>query len=96
MLKKILLLISMPLVMTLAHGYSWHMMDWDRSYYGPGGIIMFIGFLVIIAVGAYFLLRNTNIIKPMKSSTPLEILKERYARGEINKDDFEKIKKDIL
>ncbi|OGC41364.1 hypothetical protein A2Y85_02085 [candidate division WOR-3 bacterium RBG_13_43_14] len=72
------------------------MMDWDQSYFGPGGIIMFIGFLLIIAIGAYFVLRNTNIIKPLKNDTALEILKERYARGEITKNDFEKIKKDIL
>ena len=30
-----------------------------------------------------------------RADKAMEILKERYARGEINKEDFEKMKKDI-
>ncbi len=30
------------------------------------------------------------------SETPLEILKRRYAKGEVTKDEFERMKKDIL
>jgi len=30
------------------------------------------------------------------SETPLDVLKKRYARGEINKEEFDKIRRDLL
>ncbi len=30
------------------------------------------------------------------SSNAMDILKERYARGEINRDEFESMKKDLI
>lgn len=48
--------------------------------------------LVIVVVRALF---NTNQ-KESNNDTPLEILKRRYANGEIDKEEFEKRKKDLL
>ena len=48
---------------------------------------------VLIVVLIIFLFRNTNT--PSQKETPLEILKKRYAKGEITKEQFEEIKKNI-
>ena len=53
--------------------------------------------LVFVAVGIYFLLQ----IKKSKGSdsstieTPLDILRKRYANGEIEKEEFVQRKKDL-
>jgi len=66
------------------------------GYFGWGGMIMgfliFITFLVILIILIKRLVR-----KPLNKSTetPLDILKRRYALGEITKDDYERMKEDL-
>ena len=69
--------------------------------YGAGAwfgwpFMVFFGVLVVLVVG--FLLKE--MIKKEKGSeqkeTPLDILKKRYAKGEISKEEFERIKNDIM
>jgi putative membrane protein len=61
---------------------------------GPyGGIFMWIVFVVILVIVIYLVIRwarPTGV-----GETPLEILKRRYAKGEITKDEFEQKKKDL-
>ena len=65
--------------------------------YGYGGKFMGLILLVFVAVGIYFLLQ----IKKSKGSdsstieTPLDILRKRYANGEIEKEEFVQRKKDL-
>ena len=40
--------------------------------------------------------RGGGIAGRSTSETPLDILKKRYAKGEISKEDYEKIRKDLL
>jgi putative membrane protein len=43
-----------------------------------------------------FIVRTTQNRGKMQSpETPFDILKERYARGEINKEEFESMKRDL-
>jgi putative membrane protein len=55
-----------------------------------------IGLLILIVV-FWIIVRIVNQNYHSRSSikTPLDILKERYARGEIDKEEYEERKKDI-
>ncbi len=63
---------------------------------GPLGMIVMIIFwaLIIGAVVKLFQVLFTSKVQ-RNNSGAIEILKERYARGEISKIEFEEMKKDI-
>jgi len=77
---------------------GWHMGPGMMG--GFGGIFMMI-FWVLILVGLVLLIKwliqSTNRAKPETSggNRALEILKERYASGEIGKAEFETVKLDL-
>lgn len=76
-------------------GYSWNnMMD------GWGGFelswLSMILFWALLILGVAALIRNlTRSGDNKEGKTPLDILKERYAGGEIDKKEFEEKKKDL-
>ncbi len=82
-------------------GPAWgpDMMGW--GWWGMGWIFMII-FWGLIIVGLIFLIKwlaglsrsRPPIDKPHDSA--LEILRQRYAKGEINKDEFEEKKRDLM
>lgn len=53
--------------------------------------------LPFAAVVAYFVIQTirTKSTGQMPQETPMDILKRRYAKGEITKEDYDKMKKDI-
>ena len=68
-------------------GHGWGM--------GLGWIIGLIFLLVIIWVVVKAVNQNTGNDRN-RDKSPLDILKERYARGEIDKQEFDQRKKDLL
>jgi len=60
---------------------------------GYGGWIMWILFLVILAFVVYLVMRWARPEGTHGAETPLDILKKRYAKGEITHDEFEEKKK---
>ena len=77
--------------------YFWHWSFWWFPLFMP------IFWIVIIAVVLYLVFRRGGPRKPWEPAqesgpreSALDILKKRYAKGEISKDQFEQMKRDIL
>lgn len=74
-------------------GGGWHMPGWG------GGFMMFV-WIVVIALVVYVLVRNLggNRDQSARTESPetgLDILKKRYAAGEISREEFEEKKRDL-
>lgn len=69
-----------------------HMMN-----FGWGGIFMWIVFLIIVVVIVYLIVQSSKPRSYDSSfiESPIDILKKRYAKGEITKEEFEKMRKDL-
>jgi putative membrane protein len=68
------------------------------------GMIMMLLFWALVIAGIVFLIQKlvrssgdkTSRSNKGADSNAMDILKERYARGEITQDEFEAMKKEIL
>lgn len=71
-----------------------HMMHYGFGY---GGMFMWIIFLIAIGLLVYFFVQaqKTKGLSPTQDESNLDILKKRYAMGEIAKEEYERIKKDL-
>ena len=69
------------------------------GFYGPVHLIFWAVVLIAIIVGVVWLVRSLTAPHanhmPPRRSAGLEVLEERYARGEINRDEYLQKKKDI-
>jgi putative membrane protein len=79
-----------------------HRWDWGSHpmwVWAPWGIVMMLMMLVFwgavlvgIGFGIRWLVRQGQATRP---DSALDILRQRYARGEINRDEFEAKKRDL-
>lgn len=80
-------------------GLGWGMMEG----YGGFGIIFWLVLVIAIVALVVWLVRSAGpsgvhhlpLHPPSRRSTGLDLLEERYARGEINRDEYLQKKKDM-
>ena len=76
--------------------YEWHWEMHPMWWWGWGMIAMmflfWVLFVVGLIVGIRWLIGKGN---EHKQDSAIEILRQRYARGEINKEEFEAKRKDL-
>ena len=73
---------------------GWGMMGW----FGPLFMIIFwvlVIVLIVLLIRSLLSSNRTRSAGPNQEDSALEILKKRYARGEIDKEEFEAKKKDL-
>lgn len=70
------------------------MMDNQDSGWGFVMMLFWFAVLAILLAGVVYMLKN-NVKNTDHKVKPLDIAKERYAKGEIKKAEFEQIKKDL-
>jgi putative membrane protein len=61
-----------------------------------GGIIMWIFFITLVGISIFIAVSFYKKNKSTVSETPLDILNKRYISGEISKEEYNKIKKEIM
>ena len=107
MIKKsyVALLVTLGFLVSMAadalaqwRGHGWGMM----GGYGGGwlGSLIMVAFWIAVVVGIVFLIRwlvvSTKGGGSGSEESAIEILKKRYARGEIDKKEFDQKKKDLI
>jgi len=72
----------------------WPMMHYGFGY---GGMFMWIIFMIVIGLLVYYFLqtRKTKGQTSAQSESYLDILKKRYAKGEINKEEYDRMRRDL-
>lgn len=68
----------------MMYGYHWAWMA------------VWLGFWLLIIFGIFFIIRALAGRKAGEEKSALDILNERYVKGEITRDEYNEKKKDIL
>jgi putative membrane protein len=84
--------------MMWGYGPNSGMMGWGYGGSGGFGMIIWVIILIAIVAGVVWLVRGgaaSGMQPPARRSAGLEVLEERYARGEINRDEYLQKKRDL-
>jgi putative membrane protein len=74
--------------------YQYPMMNGYNDGWGIFMMMFGVLLLIVVVVLVLRLLKHHELSTSHRNS-PIDIAKERYAKGEIEKDEFEKLKKDL-
>jgi len=100
MKKTLFILAAVTLLSSCCREYPYGPMSGPGGGWGPmmgygfGGMLMWVIWIAIIGVLIYLIMQATKS-RGQAGETPLEILKKRYAKGEITKEEFDRMRKDI-
>ena len=99
---RVLILISAGLWACAPGRYEGPMGGWGQGwgpmmYYGHGGVFMWLLFLALVAVVIFLVVRTSKLSGQAQppAETPLDILKKRYAKGEITKEEYDRMKNEL-
>lgn len=71
------------------YGWSWGM------GFGFGWLFMVIFLVLVVLCLVFFIRMISDSGKKEERETALDILKKRYAKGEISKEEFDRIREDF-
>ena len=76
--------------------WSMHPMTWVWGAWGAGMLLMMVLLWALIIAGIVLGLRwLSRLGTPPRTDAALDILRQRYARGEIGREEFEAKKRDL-
>ena len=74
----------------------WHLHEGMGWWMAFGGVWMVVFWGGLIALVIWGINRLTRRDSSSRKQDPLDSAKERYAKGEISREEFEMIKKDLI
>jgi len=78
---------------------GWMMSGWGMGYGFFGWLIMFLFWILIIAavvLGVRWFIDQGKLKGSSVEENSLDILKKRYASGEIDKEEFETMRRELM
>ncbi len=78
---------------------GWMMSGWGMGYGLFGWLIMFLFWILIIAavvLGVRWFIDQGKLKGSSVEETPIDILKKRYASGEIDKEEFKTMRRELM